>query len=856
MAHHYTRAVFVLLLLCVFGISVKAQQPVIPNDSVCNAIPIGLLPLPSPCPSGSPGDTVSVSGSLTGAVYNSQDYSPMHCFPGGGPDVWYTFRNSSNAIQVLLEGSNGLDSLFFRVYRSQGSCLELVPLGTWCDSDGDVNEIVSTDGAATTLYYIQVGAGAWSISGDYKLTINSESDCNSCVKQGYVKLLPAPLNGLYNLGDTVAMCAHIDSWDNNATSYLHGVVPQLGSDWNAASITPSFVIPQAGWSWFNNISTPAGTLTGYFYDPDGDLDPTNNAGDPQAVLPNYTACWKVVSNSFCNTYDLGVTVRYYSDDITGTGNSTSVCGSGILMSAQVAQWCCPAFTAVADAISCSSSTGGILVNGNNANTYNYFLLDESDNTLDALYNVTGAGTFTSVGSGTYQVRADNLTIGCSSRKLVKVVGAFDIDIQQTVVGCGSGTGSAIASTNGAVLPVIYDWTNVNTANQNDSLAFNLPDGWAVVKITDNTGCTVIDSIFITSSPLPDGAFSFEEGKRCDAQDTIAVGVAPNVGGGTYTLVAPLIAGISVNANTGEVIVNNPAITPPYQIIVEYAVSNVVCSGTFYDTINFIVRPNAPVPLTATSLTYCQGDTPPTSVILPSGNLIPFWYDNQTQGFGFTTTYTPPLDSNTTPGQYLYGWVFYTDIYAHCISLPTIFSVNVLEAPQVNGYADTAFCPFDTTVIAVYGCSTCVFNWSPVPTSGNATNFYNSTSVGVNTTYTVSVTDVNGCSTSQLVTVLVDPLNTCNESLSQDSIKFYSGITPNGDGINDAWIIDGITSVVNPKVYIFNRWGKMVWEGVDYDNTNVVWRGDDMNGKILPAGTYYFVVDGFLFKKKGWIELSH
>jgi gliding motility-associated-like protein len=57
-------------------------------------------------------------------------------------------------------------------------------------------------------------------------------------------------------------------------------------------------------------------------------------------------------------------------------------------------------------------------------------------------------------------------------------------------------------------------------------------------------------------------------------------------------------------------------------------------------------------------------------------------------------------------------------------------------------------------------------------------------------------------------------------------------TPNNDGVNDFWVIDGIRSLEN-TVRVFNRWGQIVFEASNYQNN---WRGTG-----LPDGTYYYEV---------------
>ena len=70
----------------------------------------------------------------------------------------------------------------------------------------------------------------------------------------------------------------------------------------------------------------------------------------------------------------------------------------------------------------------------------------------------------------------------------------------------------------------------------------------------------------------------------------------------------------------------------------------------------------------------------------------------------------------------------------------------------------------------------------------------------------------------------------------------SGITPNDDGMNDAFVIDEL--FINPEKYkdnemiIFNRWGDIIFEAQPYNND---WRGTNMEGEDLPSGTYYYIL---------------
>ena len=62
------------------------------------------------------------------------------------------------------------------------------------------------------------------------------------------------------------------------------------------------------------------------------------------------------------------------------------------------------------------------------------------------------------------------------------------------------------------------------------------------------------------------------------------------------------------------------------------------------------------------------------------------------------------------------------------------------------------------------------------------------------------------------------------------------ITPNSDGTNDAFVIEGIENFPENALTIFNRWGNEVFKAENYQND---WEGQ-FNDEDLPVGTYFYV----------------
>jgi gliding motility-associated-like protein len=76
----------------------------------------------------------------------------------------------------------------------------------------------------------------------------------------------------------------------------------------------------------------------------------------------------------------------------------------------------------------------------------------------------------------------------------------------------------------------------------------------------------------------------------------------------------------------------------------------------------------------------------------------------------------------------------------------------------------------------------------------------------------------------------------------------NAFSPNGDNINDRWVIDFLNDYPYCKIDIFNRNGQLVYRSVGY---NGPWDGT-VNGNRLPGGTYYYIIE---LNNNGYTKLS-
>ncbi|WKL49842.1 Ig-like domain-containing protein [Flavobacterium pectinovorum] len=93
-------------------------------------------------------------------------------------------------------------------------------------------------------------------------------------------------------------------------------------------------------------------------------------------------------------------------------------------------------------------------------------------------------------------------------------------------------------------------------------------------------------------------------------------------------------------------------------------------------------------------------------------------------------------------------------------------------------------------------------------------------------------------------------NDC-QVLACGNVVIHNAFSPNGDGINDAFKIDSIddlTCYPENTVEIYNRWGILVFETVNYNNTTNAFDGTSRGrttvkqSEGLPTGTYFYIIN--------------
>jgi gliding motility-associated-like protein len=123
------------------------------------------------------------------------------------------------------------------------------------------------------------------------------------------------------------------------------------------------------------------------------------------------------------------------------------------------------------------------------------------------------------------------------------------------------------------------------------------------------------------------------------------------------------------------------------------------------------------------------------------------------------------------------------------------------------------------------------------------------------TYYASFVTASGCESPTRLEVTVD-LTVC------DNILIPDGFSPNGDGINDEFVIENLPIVYpNFGLEIYNRYGNLLYKG---NNNNQNWNGTtsengfNLGSNLLPTGVYFYILnfnDGVRKPVQGRVYLS-
>ncbi len=162
-------------------------------------------------------------------------------------------------------------------------------------------------------------------------------------------------------------------------------------------------------------------------------------------------------------------------------------------------------------------------------------------------------------------------------------------------------------------------------------------------------------------------------------------------------------------------------------------------------------------------------------------------------------------------------------------------VVVYPLPTVDAGIDKVIGAGLSVALNPTGSPVVDYLWSPAA-GLSCTNCYNTIASPKNTTtYTIKVTDANGCINTDKVTVVV----VCNDK----NIFIPNTFSPNNDGVNDWFYPRGTGLFTIQSMRIFNRWGEMVFQKAKLvpNDPTAGWNGR-YNGALQNADVYTYIIE--------------
>jgi gliding motility-associated-like protein len=502
--------------------------------------------------------------------------------------------------------------------------------------------------------------------------------------------------------------------------------------------------------------------------------------------------------------------------------------------------------------------------------------------------------------GNYTVTVTD-SLGCTSTQNFSILQhAAAMTVESTVhpVTCfGDSSGSVSVTISGGISPFSYVWSTGSTA----SFLHSLPEGFYSVTITGQDGCTTTSAFEIEA---PDSALtavaSVTQLVSCYGDSTGALQVITQGGtpgyqflwstgsisssisgltAGTYTVTVTDANGCfenssiqidsppallqangmithedCINGITGSVQVGVTGGSPAYLYNWSngstgnqatgltaglYSVTVTDMSGCVRE-FNYVVENRSEVHLlTPGEVSVCIGEMGQLYADSTLTNVQVQWFYNGTILNGATG-----FELNT-PAAGLYHVVVSASCGTFASDTVRLIVRSVTNAAVSSGQI---ICPPETA--RLYSSGGVEYKWLPVEGLDNPLIQDPVASPERTTVYSVEIRDSYGCRITLPVPVTID----C------DSLFIPNGFSPNSDGINDGYVVDGIEHYPDNKLWVYNRWGALVYKTKGYLNkwdgvSNISGAG---NGTKLDQGTYFFILDlgDGSRPKSGYLILRH
>ncbi len=343
----------------------------------------------------------------------------------------------------------------------------------------------------------------------------------------------------------------------------------------------------------------------------------------------------------------------------------------------------------------------------------------------------------------------------------------------------------------------YNWspsTNLSSTNTAITTANPIATITYTVNGTSAAGCSSSASVVVTTHAPPIIAATPSPVTICNGNNTVLT-----VNGANTYQWSP---SASLSSGTGNNVTANPIINTNYQVI---GSDNNGCT----DTTNVLVNVNEVTINLNSNFNICIGDNVNITANTNPGTATLVWSNGSTSNTInvspiVTTTYTVTATGPTGC----------TDINS------TVVHVNPLPTININPI-NSQICVGNSINVTANGASS--YTWLPIANNSNPNSASTSLSPMVNTVYTVSGTDNNGCTNTANTTITVNPLPNVSVLPIQDSICIGTTTTLTANGaVSYTWAPSGSLS---------SNAGISVIASPTAASTSYIVTGTDANGCI-------------------------
>jgi gliding motility-associated-like protein len=371
-------------------------------------------------------------------------------------------------------------------------------------------------------------------------------------------------------------------------------------------------------------------------------------------------------------------------------------------------------------------------------------------------------TLTGIPSGTYSVTVTD-SVGCFATQIITVqqpqLPLTITTISQSALCFGTNSGTAAVIVQGGTGPYSIMWSD--TLSSTTTSITQLYSGWYFVNVTDQNGCSILDSVFVGQ---PSSSLSIQSGTTsvgCFGSATGSAWVSANGGTAPYTYFWPH------NGTTNDSITNLSAGT--YLIQVQDANQ---CS----ETLSISITQTAPLTsITSQQHILCKGDSTGSITVSPQGGWSPYrivWNTGDTN-MVLNNLYAGMYSASITDSLGCSDSIFIQ------ITEPqsALNSIGLSTDATCSGSIDGSIQVIASGGVGPYSYS--LNSQTPVPQG-----IFTSLSAG---TYICAITDANGCSITDTFQI--------NEP---NPISFVAAVDPvtcfgNSDGAIDLTISGGTNS---------------------------------------------------------------